>query len=71
MLPFVPKQILAYNASQNQPYPSLDIGATLNGTKLLTQMSQSGEVKSAQASLSFRLWQNWEKLAELRLHYLT
>ena len=26
-----------------------------NGTKLLTQMSQSGEVKSAQASLSFRL----------------
>ena len=30
MLPFVPKQILAYNASQNQPYPSLDIGATLS-----------------------------------------
>ena len=26
-----------------------------NGTKLLTQMSQSGEVKPAQASLSFRL----------------
>ena len=47
-------------------------------TKLLTQMSsafvlqdQNGEVKPVQASLSFRLSQNREKLAELRLHYLT
>ena len=30
MLPFVPKQIPAFNASQNQPYPSLHIGATLS-----------------------------------------
>ena len=28
--PFVPKQIPSFNASQNQPYPSLDIGATLS-----------------------------------------
>ena len=28
--PFVPKQIPAFNASQNQPYPSFDIGATLS-----------------------------------------
>ena len=28
--PFVPKQILAFNASQNQPYTSVDIGATLS-----------------------------------------
>ena len=48
-----------------------------NETKLPTQMSsafvlqdENDEVKRAQASLSFRLWQNWEKLAELRLHYL-
>ena len=28
--PFVPKQIPSFNASQNQPYPSLDIEATLS-----------------------------------------
>ena len=28
--PFVRKQIPAFNASQNQPYPSFDIGATLS-----------------------------------------
>ena len=48
-----------------------------NETKLTTQMSsafvlqdENDEVKPAQASLSFRLWQNRDKLAELRLHYL-
>ena len=45
--------------------------------KLLTQMSslfmlqdQNGEVKPAQARLSFHLWQNQEKLAELWLRHL-
>ena len=48
-----------------------------NETKLLTQTSsafvlqdQNDEVKPAQASLSFRLGQNRERLAELWLHCL-